>query len=216
MTISPDRRAELLNKFPAIANTRPLDPAASTQVQAILRAEDIVRHTWPDELSRAALFDPAKCKPLADRADAAAAEFRRRAALRELRYDTADTTYHPDDPAEHGVVRIWEVGGELVRVVRDRWRENPNRKPSTGEFVTGDLGGLRNLDGTQRSPKCTVGIAKACAGATRLLPVDRGTLVLLFWCCRGCEALAGDFADNSHRTNVKIAELEAALRYDHE
>jgi hypothetical protein len=50
-----------------------------------------------------------------------------------------------------------------------------------------------------------VRIAKACSGTTRLLPVNRGALVLLFRCCRACEADAGKTAD----TNFKVGVLEA-------
>lgn len=216
-------RDELFAKFPAMSNVRPLDPVASTQVQAILRAEEFVRHVWPNEDdTRAALFDPVRCPPMAKRAEDAAQDYRDAVADCWLTFDTADTDYEPDAPAEHGVVRIWQVGSRVVLVLRDRWHSkfNGNRESKPVEFFGGDVGHDRaawehHVDVHPTTGlACNVRIAKACAGPTRMLPLNRGTLILLFRCCRECEELGGRIADNNHLTNVKIAEMETRLDGD--
>jgi hypothetical protein len=211
---------ELRAKFPAITNPHPMNPVASTQVQAILRAEEFIRHVWPDENdTRAALFDPAWCPPMAKRAERAAQEYRDAEAYDLVTFDTGDTEYQRDELAEHGVVRVWQVGSRSVLVLRDRWRSATSRvrQSKPVEFFGGEVGHDRAMwqnhadvyEGTGLA--CNVRIAKACAGPTRMLPVNRGTLVLLFRCCRGCEDLAGKIADNTHQTNIKIAEMETRL-----
>jgi hypothetical protein len=221
--IDPTRAQYLQNKFPAMSNLHPLNPVASTQVQAMLRAEEFIQHVWPDEnQTRAALFDPALCPPMAKSAVDAAQEYRDAKADGLLTFDTADTKYKQDEPAEHGVVRVWQVGSRSVLVLRDRWRSevNRNREAKPVEFFGGSVGHDRAMwdrhadvyEGTGLA--CNVRIAKACAGPTRMLPVNRGTVVLLFRCCRECEALAGRIADNNYRTNVKIADMETRLDGD--
>jgi hypothetical protein len=219
VTIDHQRRQQILNKFPAISNARVLDPQASTQVQAVLRAEKIIAKVWGDGARVSdVLFDPARVPAMAQRADAAARDFHRRAS--ELHYDTADAEYDRHDTAGQGVVKIWQVGSNHVHVVRDRWRESPNRKPTTTEYAAAGLGLERSLyehwkcdeygDDHEKACDlhCKVALAKACGGTTRLLPVDRGTLIILWRCCRNCEELAGKIAENTYKTNVKIAELE--------
>lgn len=220
MTIDPERRQQILDKFPAINSARVLDPQASTQVQAALRAEEIIAKVWGDGARvSAVLFDPARVPALAQRADAAARDFHCRAG--ELHNDTSDTDYDRHDTAEQGAVKIWQLGSNHVHVVRDRWRDAPNRAPNTVEYAAGSLGHLRSTHDhwkcdeygcdheTVCDLRCNVRLAKACGGTTRLLPVDRGTLIMLFRCCRVCEELAGKIAENTYKTNVKIAELEA-------
>jgi hypothetical protein len=236
------RRAYLLAKFPAINNPRPLNPRVSTQVRAIDRAERIVEQVWswawegqdPQDPA-AVLFDPARAPALAKRADMAAAEFHRLAAKDAraraegeqplLRYDTGDgldADYNPNDPAEQGVVRIWRVGRNQVYIVRERWRDAPDREWSTTDYFAHLFEFLlEQLDYHDCTKfgcdgdcdlKCSVRLAKACDGVTRLLPVNRGTLVLLFRCCTACEVLAGQIAANTHKTNWKLAEIEARER----
>jgi hypothetical protein len=211
---------ELRARFPALDNARVMDPRASTQVQAVLRAEEIIAKVWGEGARvSGVLFDPARVPALAQRADAAAADFHCRAA--EMQYDTDDTDYDRHDTAEQGVVKIWQVGGNHVHIVRDRWRDAPNRAPNTVEYAAGSLGHGRSTHDHWKCTEygcdhekvcdlqCHVGLAKACGGATRLLPVDRSPLVMLFRCCRVCEDLAGKIAENTYKTNMKIAELEA-------
>ena len=218
---------ELAARFPAMNYARPMDPGLNTAVQAGLRAEDIIRRVWGDDehsLGRiaAVLFDPARVPALAQRADAAAAEFHTRASVDgNLHYDTADTEYNPHDPAEQGVVKIWHVGSRHVHIVRDRWWDSPNRQPNTVDYAAGGLELERSMYDDWKCAEygcdhqevcdlqCSVRLAKACGGTTRLLPVDRCSLILLFRCCRVCEELAGKIAENTYKTNVKIAELEA-------
>lgn len=208
---------ELRERFPAMDYMRPMDPMASTQVRAALRAEDIIRRVWGDNPA-AVLFDPARVSELAERADAAADDFHLRAD--EFHYDTADTDYDRHEPAEQGVVRIWRVGTNHVHVVRDRWHDSPNRRFTTAGYAATELGLERSMydhwgctehgcDAVGCGSECTVGLAKACGGTTRLMPVDRGTLILLFRCCQVCEELAGSIAANAHKTNWKLAEIEA-------
>lgn len=220
------RRAQILAKFPAIHNPRPMDPRASTQVRAMDRAERIVaqvgRWTWNGDGDPAmVLFDPERVSNLARRADEEAAEYHRRAAEGDLRYDTCDglrADYDPDDPAEHGAVRIWRVGSRQVYIVRERWRDSPNREASTTDYFAQLFEFLvEQLDHHDCTKfgcdgncdlKCNVHIAKACGGTTRLLPVNRGALVLLFRCCTACDVLAGQIATNSYRTNVLLKNME--------
>jgi hypothetical protein len=229
-SIDRERREYIIAKFPAIAANRPMSPAASTQVRGIDRAERIVAAVWrwaweghQPNAPETVLFDPARVPGLAALADEAAAEYHRRTGEDgDLLYDTGDGVdgdYDPHNPAEQGTVRIWRVGSNQVDVVRERWRDSPNRLHDTTdyfvhlyEFLTEQLdhhdctefGCDRNCD-----LACSVHIAKACGGATRLLPVNRGTLVLLMRICGTCEELAGQIASNTYRTNAKIAGLEA-------
>ncbi|WP_142706800.1 hypothetical protein [Mycobacterium shimoidei] len=223
---------EIRTRFPALSNPRAMAPNANTQVRAIDRAEQITAQVWGDGAAAdAILFNPARVPALAARADAAAAEFHRREseASREraqglapsLHYNTYDTEYDPDTPAEQGVVQIWRVGTNHVNIVRDRWHDQVNRdrrmSPAAemASVLQHDINMLDRWDCAEYGCdgdcdlSCTVHIAKACGGTTRLLPVNRGTLVLLFRCCRVCEVLAGKIAANTYQTNAKIAELEA-------
>ena len=209
--IDPDRRAYLLDKFPAITRTSPMAPHVSTQVRATDRAEMIVQRVWFDGDKSPVLFDPVLCPPMAQRAEAAAAELRR--ARERVTWETADSEYDPDAPAEQGVVRIWFVGSRTVEVVRERWHDHPNRKPKPGEYFAGMLAHMRRDYATEFDcdTTCNVGIAKACGGPTRVLPANRGTLVLLFRCCRECEELAGQITNNNRQVNARIAELSTGL-----
>ena len=54
-------RQQILAKFPAINNPRPMDPALNTTVQAILDAERIEAAMTDDSLRDQILFDPAWC-----------------------------------------------------------------------------------------------------------------------------------------------------------
>lgn len=200
-------------------------------MQAVLRADQIIAQVWGNDPS-AVLFDPARVPALAERADAEAAGLHQREgeASREralglpqsVHYDTHDgnADYDPDAPAEQGVVRIWRVGSNHVDIARDRWHDSPNRVQRPADYFASILRHtVDKLDhwdcteyGCDREScdlKCNVHIAKACAGTTRLLPVNRGTLILLFRCCEACEDLAGKIAENTYKTNAKIAEMEA-------
>ena len=92
----------------------PWIPALNTTVQTILRAEKITSLVWrwagfdPGMI----LFDPARVPALAERADAAAADYHHRAGFNGnfCTTDTADTDYYPHDPIEQGSVAIWRVG----------------------------------------------------------------------------------------------------------
>ncbi|OBH17061.1 hypothetical protein [Mycolicibacter sinensis] len=221
-TIDPKRREYLTAKFPDLTALRPMRPDANTQVRATDRAEQIIERVWGDRGGEGGvLFDPARVPALAERADAAAAEYHRRAASGELRWDTGDGLrgdYNPDAPAEQGVVRIWRVGTSEVDVVRERWRDRPGRRWGTVDYTVGMLEHLAEQldyhdcadDGCAGDCdlRCNVNITKACGGPTRLLPVDRGTLVLLFRCCRNCEDSAGTTAS----TNLQIALMEVHER----
>src|SRR6476660_5747166 len=92
--MNEQRRQELLAKFPAINNPRPMDPRANTQVQACVRAERIIKRVWKNlAAADVVLVDPAHVPALAARADAAAADFHRRASQGRLRYDTHDSDF---------------------------------------------------------------------------------------------------------------------------
>ncbi|MCV7215016.1 hypothetical protein H7J51_06935 [Mycobacterium crocinum] len=220
MTLDPQRRHQLLKKFPALSNVRPMDPRANTQVRAIERAQQIMSKTWLNlAMGDGVFFDPARVPPLARRADADAAEFHRRAAKGRLRYNTWDTDYDPDDPAEQGVVRIWAVGTDHVDIVRDRWHDAPTRRLSTVSFSAGSLAHkVDTLDywdcrryGCEGNCglECNIQLTPACDTTARLLATDRGTLILLYRCCWSCEEVAGKIAAETYKTNVQIAHLEA-------
>lgn len=208
MTIDPQRRQQILAKFPAITNERPMAPVANTQVQACLRAEQILRRAW----SNLALADVllTGVPAMRARADAEAAEFHRQAATDAraraegetsvLYYDTfdGDSEYDPNATYEQGALKIWTVGTSHVDIVRERWRDSPNRRFTTVGYAAGQLAHkLDTLDwfrceryGCQGGCglECNVNVALGCDRETRLLPVDRGSLVLMFRCCWGCEA----------------------------
>ena len=212
--IDPGRREYLLTKYPAITRTSPMAPSASTQVRAADRAETIIRQVWGDGDTSSVLFDPALCPPMARRAETAAAELRQASSEGRVTWETADTDYDADAPSEQGVVRIWFVGSRTVEVVRERWREQPNRKPKPAEYFGGMLAHMRRdyVAEVDCDAACNVGIVKACGGATRLLPANRGTVVLLFRCCRECEDLAGQIAQANRQSSTETAVLEALLR----
>ncbi len=217
--LDPQRRQELLRKFPALSNVRPMDPRANTQVRAIDRAQQVMLKTWLNlAMGDRVLFDPARVPALADRVDADAAEFHRLAGLGQLRYNTWDTDYDPDDPAEQGVVRIWAVGTNHVDIVRDRWRDAPTRRLSTVSYAAGSLAHkVDTLDycdcsryGCEGSCglECNVRLAPACDDTARLLATDRGTLILLYRSCWSCGDVAGKIAAETYKTNAEIARLE--------
>lgn len=170
----------------------PMDPRANAQVQACVRAEWIIKRVWRNlAAADVVLVDPAHARALAPRVDAAAADFHRRASKGQLRYDThdGDADFDPDATHEQGSVRLWHVGSSDVFVVRDRWHDSPNRRGSTTDYAAGMF--ANNLDtAIYCDAPCTVNIAENCGGETRLLPVDRGTLIMLFRCCWACEAEA--------------------------
>lgn len=211
MTIDPMRREYLTDKYPVVTRTEPMNPISSTQVRATDRAEAIIGRVWFEGRDGAALFDPVLCPPMAERAEAVAAELRGMVAEDRVRFDTADTDHNPADPAEQGVTRIWFVGSSIVEIVRERWRDHPNRKFKPVDWFGGDLGNQRRDYKAELDcdTTCNVHIARACGGPTRILAADRGTLVLLFRCCRKCEALAGDIANNNRA--LAITEARAKL-----
>lgn len=143
-----------------------------------------------------------------------------------LRYHAhdGDADFDPDAPAEQGVVKIWRVGSNRADVVRDRWHDGRNldRNMSPAEEMASTLALDVQVDdywcyGGDGNPRywgdyerrCNVNIAHDCTaplspdvndyggGTTRLLPVNRGTLILLFRCCRACEVEAGKTATDT-------------------
>ncbi len=212
--IDPQRREAIEKQFPVITRTEPMNPVASTQVRATDRVEAIIRRVWFDGRDGSMLFDPALCPAMAERAEAAAAQLRELVAEDRVRFETADADYDPAAPADQGVTRIWFVGSRTVEIVRDRWHEHPNRKFKPVDWFGGNLGNQRRdykaeLDA---DTTCNVHLARTCGGPTRILAADRGTLVLCFRCCRNCEALAGDIANNNRA--LAITEARAKLPAD--
>jgi hypothetical protein len=51
-------------------------------------------------------------------------------------------------------------------------------------------------------------LAKTCGGPTGVMPVERGTMVMLFRCCRECEALACKIAANNRKTAIVRARAD--------
>lgn len=204
---------EILARFPALGNVTPIDPRGSTQVRAIDRVEMLTAKAWADAAEVAAvLFDPARVPELAQRAEAAAAEFYARSGENgDLHAETHDTAWNPHVKHEQGVARVWAVGTNHVDVIRDRWHNNPHRVQKPVEYFASMYGnrlpdyfdcdsyGCTNGDCGRA---CSVKLAKACSGPTRAMPVRRGTLILLFRMCRACEDLAGRFAANTYRSAV--------------
>lgn len=200
-------------------NLSPMDPRVSTQVRAIDRGDRLTAKAWAKaaEVS-AVLFDHARVPALAERADAAAAEFYARSAENgDLHADTHDTDWDPHAPHEQGVVRVWAVGTNHLEVIRDRWRDAPNRKQKPVDyFASMYTSGLPDFfdcarygcTGGDCDRACSVRLAKACAGPTRAMPVNRGTLILLFRMCRECEQLAGQIAANTYKTAIVTARAD--------
>ncbi|KZS84790.1 hypothetical protein B4U45_16745 [Mycobacterium persicum] len=163
-----------------------MDPRANTTVRAANRATAIIMKAFSTR-EDTVLFDPVRVPVLAERADAAAADFHLREgeASREralglppsLQYKTLDTDSDPDATHEQGVAKIWRVGGSLVYVVRDRWRheDNRDRSMSPAEEIASLLLLDRSVDdywcfGGEHNPRyvrdyelrCTVNIAHDC------------------------------------------------------
>lgn len=193
-------------------NLNPIDPRGSTQVRAIDRADELTAKVWAEAAKVAAiLFDGARVPELAAKADEAAAEFYAHSGQDgDLHFDTHDTDWNPHALHEHGVARVWPVGTNHVDVIRDRWRDNPNRDSRPVDYFMSMYGNrLPDYFDCARygctgdcDRACSVHLAKACAGPTRTMPVSRGTLRLLFRMCRACEDLAGQIAANSYKTAV--------------
>ncbi|OBF96343.1 hypothetical protein A5773_13020 [Mycobacterium sp. 852014-52450_SCH5900713] len=189
-----------------------MNPRVSTQVRATDRAEALAAKAWAKAGKLGAvLFDRKRVPKLAELADAAAAEFYTRCGeFGDMHYDTHDTDWNPHAPHEQGVVRVWAVGTNHVDVIRDRWRDVPNRMQTPVDYFASMYGcGLPDFFDCARygctgdcDRACSVRLAKSCTGPTRAIPVNRGTLVLLFRCCRECEALAGKLAANTYKTAV--------------
>ena len=58
--------------------------------------------------------------------------------------------------------------------------------------------------------KCNVNIAQSCSGTTRLMPANRGALVMLFRCCQECEGAGRqDCLVHVQDQTVKLAEIVA-------
>lgn len=196
---------EIMARFPDIDNVSPIDPRANTQVQACSRAEQIIKRAWMN----LALADVVltSLPAMHTRADSAAKEFHRLAAddacarakgePPTLHYETCDgdAEYDPNAMYEQGALKMWIVGTNHVDIVRDRWHDSPNRRFTTVGYAAGHLAHkLDTLDyfrcGCQGNCglECNVNVSPDCERETRLLPVDRGTLMLLFRCCWSCEA----------------------------
>jgi hypothetical protein len=208
-------------------NLHPMDPRASTQVRAIDRADVLSGKAWAEASKVAAvLFDPARVPELAQKAENAAAEFHHLTAESAravaegynppLHFDTHDADWNPNAPHEQGVVRVWPVGTNHVDVIRDRWRDNPNRESRPVDYFVSMYGNRMPdyFDCARYSctgdcdRACSVRLAKACAGPTRTMPVSRGTLILLFRCCRECEDWAGKMAGNTYKRAVISARAD--------
>jgi hypothetical protein len=172
----------------SIGINHPMDPRANTTVCAADRATAIIIKAFSMR-EDTVLFDPARVPALAERADAAAADFHRREAQAawergqipplppSLHYDTFDTEYDPDVAHEQGVAKVWRVGGRLVYVVRDPWHHEDNRDRSMSPVD--EMASLLQLDrdtddywcfGGEGNPRyvrdyelrCTVNIAAEC------------------------------------------------------
>lgn len=200
-------------------NVSPMDPKVSTQVRAVDRADELTVKVWAEAAKVAAvLFDPARVPELARKADKAAAEFYTRSGESgDLHFGTHDTDWDPHAPHEQGVARVWAVGTNHVDVIRDRWRDNPNRvQEPVNYFASMYTSGVPDFfdcarygcTGGDCDRACSVRLAKACAGPTRAMPVSRGTLILLFRMCWACEDLAGQIAANSYKTAVITARAD--------
>ncbi|PQM53121.1 hypothetical protein C5U48_05690 [Mycolicibacter virginiensis] len=109
-------------------------------------------------------------------------------------------------------------------VVRERWRDAPSRFEDPADYAASSLEhSTEQLDyydctenGCDRDCdlQCNVRLSDSCGGATRLLPVDRGTWVLLLRVCASCEAWAGETASTNYRFAVMAAYERAAAKPD--
>jgi hypothetical protein len=162
-------------------NLDPMDPRVSTQVRAIDRADELTAGAWASAAEVAAiLFDPARVPELAQRAETAATEFYARSGEDgDLHADTHDTDWDQHAPHEQGVVRVWAVGTNHLDVIRDRWRDAPNRKQKPVDyFASMYTSGVPDFfdcarygcTGGDCDRACSVHLAKACAGPTRACP----------------------------------------------
>lgn len=192
-----------------------MNPTANTQVRAILRAEALMEMVWPRATKVAAvLFDPVLVPELAERVAAAEAEFRSRTGeYGDMHWDTYDTDYNPHVAHEQGVARVWAVGTKHCDIVRDRWHD-----PLNANRVGKPVAYFASMHGCQlpdffdcsrfgchcgnRGRECSVRLAKTCGGTTGVMPVCRGTLIMLFRCCQECETLAGKIAANNRKKHV--------------
>jgi len=222
------RRQYLTAKFPALNNVRPMDPALNKIVQAQDDAERITAGAHGRD--NAPLFDPAWSPAMWERANKAVHDLRIRTGLPDddpnrIRlnshdYDDFDLDDLPDD-----AVVIWAVDTKTAFVGRPPHKtERPTKRV---DWFTSTLQLAQEIDdylcyGGEDNPRnfadyelrCDVNIAPDCTaplsldvndfggGTTRMIPVRRGQFILLFRCCRACEALAGKIAANTYKSHV--------------
>jgi hypothetical protein len=209
---------------------RPMDPALNTTVQAILNAERITAGC----ADNSALFDPAWSPVMHRVAERVMAGLR--SGLTEgtvrLRYHDYDGGVDLDDRTTEAVL-IHDVGSKYAlvccranaslddRTLRgaDYYRNMLEYRAEIDDYWQyGDTNNSRYI--ADYELRCTVNIADDCSaplspdvgdfggGTTRLMPMHLGPYVLLFRCCRGCEAKAGRDAE----TNFKISVMEAQAK----
>lgn len=202
--LSQKRRAELLNKYPALNNERPMSPAINLTVQGVGMAEHIEHYLNEDVEHTAALFDPA-WSPVLHAKLTAELE-----ALHALERETGDADgitaeyhtfrgerYNPHDPADGGVVLLKWPYDRRIYVCRSNADRFAAMLDNMGPFGT-----------------CDVQIVEDCHSLSfndqpiRPLPIACGRVVLMFEICLACEAKAGQMAEANFRFNVLAAQAK--------
>ncbi|ORB53672.1 hypothetical protein [Mycobacterium persicum] len=174
------------------------------------------------------LFDPGWSPAMWERATNAMAELQnglRDKSISLLNYDAVGLT---DDLPDDAMV-VWAVGTRRAHLGLPHATNHATQRvdwfTSMVQFAQEvddywKYGGENPCYAADYELRCTINLSDTCTmplsrdvsdyggGTTRLMPVRRGRFVLLFRCCRACEALAGKTAD----VNFKISVLEAQAK----
>jgi len=225
--IDQNRRDMLTAKYGM--NRPPMNPELNTTVAAILDNERI--ESGAGGGFNGPLFDPVWSPAMHGRADAAMAVLHAALANDELHIDSlGHDLEHGFDPAQppSDAVFIWAVGSRHILACCRAGSSHDERRLRGPDYFASLLQTFAAVDdyhkytaevgvyGADYELKCTINIAKDCTayaedfggGTTRQMTLRRGQFLLLFRCCRVCEDLVGQFADN----NFKISVMEAQAK----
>lgn len=220
MTTTKPRRQRLIDKYMPWLEEHddpdwylPLDdvrdkPRANPTVSACLDGETIVAKTFLREHDYVELFDPARSPEMWARAMEAVGALHKASARREIGFVSASGPVgvpqpNPlDNPFDEHVTLMHYVGDYRAFVCR-----NQPDNFSAALFMAANFG---------QGGLCTINITGDCSSKTTILPLQIGTLVLVFGCCDVCLIKAGQLADDGLKASVAStqAKMPTGARID--
>jgi hypothetical protein len=212
MAITKPRRQLLIDKYMPWLEEHddpdwhlPLDdvrekPRANPTVSACLDSGTIVAKTFLREHDYAEMFDPDRSPEMWARAIEAVGALHKASARGEIGFVSASGPVgvpqpNPlDNPFDEHVTLMHCVGDYRVFVCR-----NQPDNFSVALFVAANFG---------QGGSCMINVADDCGVVTRQLPLEFGTLLLVFECCDACLIMAGRLADHGLEASVAVAQAE--------